>query len=402
MEVFKKILINEREYDIPEGIESLGKDNLYLVDWNLLEIAKEISTSESFEFFNPRHLGQYEIDKDSAHAEVFLGQGFDKESMKELMTDISNNGIECPLMGYFVVNKDQVKVRINNGERRWRCLDRMVERNDKVWSVQHNQFMPAKEVYAKVICCVKSMTEEEAFQRAYAVTETSINWGDGANARMVKTLYEKGKTDEEICKLLNKGKNWLAETYSLNDLDEYCFGFLLSGRINRKVALDLVKIKDIKTRQLWLAGAWKDALENHEKLQTKNEKALEKAEAHEELAEAQVEEAKLKGGTSELIGVLEGAVTEAAEKTKKRKQIKAASARPVVKSVNLRRSAGGVLNVALRPLKIKKKLEVVEKMIAENDNSIVSMEILNVLKHAYKCILEGEEDIMVVLKKLAE
>lgn len=402
MEDVKKLVIGSEEHDLPEGIAPLGEDGLYLVDWNLVEIAKEPKKGEKFEFFNPRHLGQYEVDAHADRVEVFLGQGFGREEMHELMDDIVQNGLNYPFLCYpFLTEDGKIKVRIHDGERRWRCIDRLIEKKEKVFSTRNNQYLAAGEVYASVICRVSPMTEEEAFMRACAVSETAVKWGDGANARLVKTLYDMGKKDEEICKLLNKSKQWLAETYSLNELDDYCFSFLLSNRINRKVALDLAKVKDVKLRCAWLDGAWKDALDNHAALEAKNEKMLQKAEANEELAQAEVEEAKDKGAAPEEIEALQEAAAEATEKTQKRKQIKAASAKPMAKSKNLRKSAGGLLSNALRPPKIKKKLEAVEDMIEKNDNSLVDLKILQVLKIAYQAILDGEEDVKIVLAKLA-
>jgi hypothetical protein len=402
MEATKKIVINNQEYDLPEGIEPLGEEGLYMVDWNLIEIAKEVgkgTEEKEFHFFNPRHLGQYEMNKDGDKVEVCFGQGFGKDEMRDLMTDLVQNGVAYPLQAYFFALEDgKLKVRVHDGERRYRCLERMIDKDMKVWSRLQKQFAPAKEVYSQVLCRVEIMTEEEAFIRACAISETSVKWGDGANARLVKMLYAKGKSDEEICKMLNKSKPWLAETCTLNELDDYCFNFLLAGNLNRKGALDLAKVKDIKARQTWLAAAWKDALEQHAIAETKKTKLLEKAEANQELADAEVEEAKGKGETPEVVAALEVAAESAAEKTQKRKTIKAASARPVVKSRNLQR-AGGVLN-ALRAPKIKKIVGQVEEMIEKKDNSVVDLKILEVLKVAYQCILDGEEDVNNVLKKL--
>lgn len=406
MGAVKKIVINNQEYDLPEGITPVGDDGLYLVNWNLIELAKEITeiapakAEKEFRFFNPRHLGQYEVDQDSENVEVFLGHGFSKVEMRELLADIKQNGQKYELQGYFIITEEgQVKARVHDGERRYLCIERMRDDGMSVYSQHHKKFMPAKEVYSQVLCRIECMTEEEAFMRACAISETNVKWGDGANARLVKALYARGFKDEEICKLLNKSKPWLAETCSLNELDDYCFNFLLANNMNRKVALDLAKVKDIAVRQAWLKDAWKEALVNYAQLQAKNERLLEKAEAGEELAQAEVEEAKVKGDSTEDIADLETAAADAGEKTKKRKQIKAASARPMVKSKHLRK-ASGFLN-ALRPPKIKKKLEAVEDMIQKNDTSIVSLEKLEVLKVAYQCILDGEEDIGNVLKRLA-
>lgn len=451
MDVSKKIVINNQEYDLPEGFEPIGDEGLYLVPWRLIEIAEELKDKDGkvkdkeikddkdkdkdkegedgekikdkddkgkeFRFFNPRHLGEYKVDHDDDNFEVFHGQGFSKNEMRELMTDMKQSGQAYPLQGYFVHmqpriddggkqdgdpdNKSEkgVGVRVHDGERRYRCIGKMRKDNADVYCRRHKNFMPAIQVYGKVLVQVECMTEEEAFMRAFAISETNIKWGDGANARTVKALYNRGFKDEQICKLLNKSKPWLAETCSLNELDEYCFNFLLANQMNRKVALDLVKIKDVAVRQAWLRGAWKDALETHAKLQAKNEKLLEKAEANEELAQAEVEEAKAKGESPETVAELEADAAVAGEKTKKRQQIKAASAKPMVKSKNLRK-ASGFLN-ALRPPKIKKQAEAVQEMIEKNDTSLVSLDKLEVVKVVYQCILDGEDDINNVLKKIA-
>jgi len=395
-----KIVINNEEYDLPEGITPISEDGLYLVDWSLLEIAKEMNGEEKeFRFFNPRHLGQYEDDKDEA-TEFFLGQGFSKAEMRELLTDLVQNGQKYELQCFFTMSEPPaIRVRVHDGERRYRCLERMRDDKLNVYSQQHKQFMPATEVYSKVLCRIECMTEQEAFMRACAISETNVKWGDGANARLVKTLYSKGLKDEEICKLLNKSKPWLAETCSLNELDEFCFNFLLANNINRKVALDLAKVKDTAVRQTWLKDAWKKALAAHAALQTKNEKLLEKAEIGEELAQAEVEEAKAKGESPEAIAELETAAEQAIEKTKKRKQVKAATSKPMVKSKHLR-EASGFLN-ALRAPKIKKQLELVEEMIEKKDFSLADLKILEVFRIAYQSILDGEEDINNVLKKLS-
>ena len=402
--VAKKAVIDGKDYDLPKGVTALSEDGLFLVDWSLIEVAKEVTeeeflANENFSFFNPRHLGQYETEKGDS-VEVHLGQGFDKEHMRELLGDISKNGLDYPLLGYWVAKDDQIKVRVNDGERRWLCLNRLIEKNDQVWSAEHASLMPAKEVYSKILCRVKSMTEEEAMERACTVSETSVKWGDAAVARFIKLLYKKGGDDDKLCKMFNKGKLWLADTCSLNELDEFCFSFLLAGKINRKVALDLIKIKDVKTRQNWLKAAWKDVIEGQEKTKHKNEKLLEKAENKEALAEAELEVAKSNDESEEEIADLQEEVDKAAVKTKKRKQASAASARPVVKSANLRRASNGLLNNALRAPKIKKQLKSVEEMIENKDESVVDLKTLRIVATAYQCILDGEEDVNNVLQKL--
>jgi hypothetical protein len=72
----------------------------------------------------------------------------------------------------------------------------------------------------------------------------------------------------------------------------------------------------------------------------------------------------------------------------------------MVKSPNLRRASGGLLNNALRPPKIKKQLATVQDLIDKNDITTVDMRTLEVLKVAYTGILDGD-DLETVLQRLA-
>lgn len=392
-------IVDNKEYEIPEGIEPISDDGLYSVKWDLIEIADELSDDKDLKFFNPRHLGQYEIKHDDGNVEVFLGQGFDKASMVELMQDITNKGLEIPLICRWI-HKGQVKPQVNDGERRWRCIDRLREKNEKVYDPRDGNFRSAREVYDKIICRIRPMTDEEALQRAAAVTDMAVKWGDAALARYVKTLYERGFSDEKVCALLNKGPQWVAETNRLNELDDFSFNFLLSGQINRKVALDLVKITDVARRKEWLTDAWQRAVTKHKQEQEKLEVQVEKAEANAILATAELEEAKLNNEAPEVVQELEQGVVEAETKVAQRKKAKAASARPLIKSKQMREAAGGVFKNALRAPKIERQLKVVKDLIDGNTTDF-NMQALKTVAACYEAILEGNDDIMSVLKSVA-
>jgi hypothetical protein len=67
----------------------------------------------------------------------------------------------------------------------------------------------------------------------------------------------------------------------------------------------------------------------------------------------------------------------------------------------LRRAAGGVFNNSLRGPKIKKNLLVVNEMIEKNDTTSLDVKTLTIAKTILQCILDGEEDIINGLKKIA-
>lgn len=395
MELSKVAVVDGKEYDIPEGFTPLGEDGLFLADFDLLELAEEpdlleVGKEGDIQFFNPRHLGK-------SDEEAVKGQGFNKEEMHELLNDIQHNGLEYHLCGFWTEKDGKVKVKINDGERRWRCVDRMRAKDDKAWSPSAQQFMSAKEVYERIPIKIKPMSQEEALMRACAVSETAVKWGDAAMARLIKALYAKGKGDEAVCKLVNKGPQWVAETYALNDLDDVCFNFLLTNKINRTVAKQLLKIEDVADRQRICEDAFKDAVANHTAVVAEAEVAVEKAEDKEELAKAELEEAKLNGADAETIEKLEQKIVEAGQKTKVKKQNKAASARPMAKSKNLRAATGG--SKSMTASKISKQLSIVKTAVDSNDETNAPLATLKIAQVILNALLNGD-DIMEALKSV--
>lgn len=382
-----KAVIGDKEYEIPEGVTQISEDGLYLVDFNLVALADDMD----MDFFNPRHLGNYEND-----GKTFLGQGFNAEDMKELLNDISVAGLDYPLLTRWILKDDVVKLQVYDGERRWRCVDRLIEQDTKVWSTEHQTMLPAKEVYKYIPCRIKGMSDDEAMQRACAVSQTAVKWGDAALARLIKKEYERGKDDAAICKLLNKGSQWVRETNMLNDLDEFCFNYLLQGKVNRAVAKKLLKIEDIEERKRLCELTYTDAVMSYATTVQKAEVALEKSEDKEELVEAELEEAKLNNASPEELEELEADVQAAKEKTQKRKQNKAASARPMGKSKNLRNAGNGSKSVT--SAKVNKQLKVIKELIEKNDETYGPINILKAIVASLEALIAGE-DIMEALKK---
>lgn len=391
MDISKTAVVDGKEFEIPEGFTPLGEDGLFLADFDLLELAEEpdlleVGKEGDIQFFNPRHLGKCDEAK---------GQGFGKDEMHELMNDIQRNGLEYHLCGFWTEKDGKVKAKVNDGERRWRCVDRMRAKDEKAWSPKDQQFMSARDIYAKVPIKIKPMSQEEALMRACAVSETAVKWGDAAMARLIQALYAKGKNDDTVCKLVNKGPQWVSETYSLNNLDSVCFNYLLTNKINRTVAKQLLKITDEAERQRICVDAFKDAVVNHEATVDVAEKAVEKAEDKEELARAELEEAKLNGADTETIAALEQKIVEAGEKTKVKKQNKAASARPMAKSKNLRAATGG--SKSMTAAKIGKQLDSIKELIDKNDETYAPVATLKVAEIILKALLQGD-DIKEALK----
>lgn len=391
--ILTKATVNGVEYEIPEGIEQITEDGLFLVDFNLIQRANEVEEK----FFNPRHLGSFDYKDDNGNDKKFLGQGFGAEDMKGLMTDISKNGLDYPLLCRWIHKDGEVQVQVYDGERRQRAIERLIDDSPDVWSIEHNDFRPAKEVYAKVPCRIKIMSDEEAMSRACLVSETAVKWGDAALARLIQKEYERGMTDDAICKMLNKSPQWVSETYSLTKLDEVCFTYLLQNKINRTVAKKLLKIEDIEVRQQKCIETYADAVFNHKATLQKVEKLVEKAEDKEDLVKAELIEAKVKGEAPEVIQKLEEKVAEVEEKVKQRKKARAASAQPVGKSKNLRKAGAGTAK-SVTTAKVNKQLKVLRELVLKNDETYGSTNILKAIIASLEALVSGE-DITDALKK---
>jgi len=397
MELSKIAVVDGQEYEIPEGFTAVGEDGLFLADFDLLELAEEPELLEAgkdgdVQFFNPRHLGK--CIEDGA---ALKGQGFNKEEMHELLNDIQRNGLEYHLCGFWTKKDGKIKAKVNDGERRFRCLDRMRVKDEKAWSPKDQRFMSAKEIYAKIPIKIKPMSEEEALMRACAVSETAVKWGDAAMARLIKMLYAIGKNDEAVCKIVNKGPQWVAETYALNDLDELCFSYLLAKKINRTVAKNLLKISDENERQQKCVDAFNDAVSTHATAVMDAETAVEKAEDKEELARAELEEAKLSGADVEIIEKLEKKVVEAGVKTKVKKQGRASSAKPIAKSKNFLNATGGVKSMTVS--KVIKQLSGIKELIDKNDETYAPVATLKIIQVVLNALLHGD-DIKEALKSI--
>jgi hypothetical protein len=399
MELSKIAVVDGQEYEIPDGFTPVGEDGLFLVDFDLLELAEEpellkIGKDGDVQFFNPRRLGKIEEEGVKPKDWQQKGQGFNKEEMHDLLNDIQQNGLEYHLCGFWTKKDNKIKAKVNDGERRFRCLEHMRQHDEKVWSPKDQQFMSAKEAYAKIPIKVKPMSEEEALMRACMVSETAVKWGDAALARLVKMLYAAGKSDEAICKMVGKGKQWVAETYTLNDLDELCFSYLLNNKINRTVAKLLLKITDEQTRQQKCIDVFNHAVISNAAVIVEAEVAVEKAEDKVELAQAELEEAKLNGASAETIEELEKKILKAAAKVKVRKQGRAASARsPMAKSKDFN------FVKAMTVAKVNKQLTGIKELIEKNDETYATVSTLKVVQVVLNALLSGA-DLKEALKSI--
>ncbi len=389
---------------VPEGVDLLPEqDDLYSTKFNLLRLSPEEACDNSqYTFVNPRRDG---------------GKGFDKCDMQELYADIQEEGLMFPPICRWVLDDGQLVIQVLDGERRWKCITRLIEKNEKCWSRLHRKWMPAQEVYKQIPCRILTGNDKEALKVAFMVSDRAVAWGEGATAKLIKKLRKCGADDEEILALTKKSGQWLREMDKICTLDEETFRYLVENKINRAVALKLAEVSDLGRRHLYLTATYEDAVEHHQEEQARAESNLARAEEKLEQADALVAEAEEKEDTI-LLSEAQHRLKEAQEKKEEKEREAKEAQQPRGKTANLRRGAQAVAeddektgtDVAdapiptLRPGKIRKQLETVEALIAKGGLDTDGKETLPIMTlHSivacYKAILNGDEDIMKVIKR---
>lgn len=405
----KVINIDSIEKELPPDVEMLGEEDLYSVPFSMLGLADEANaeSDDGYQWTNPRRLGQ--IDGTTQ------GRGFDKQDMQELYNDIKDEGLMFPLIARWVLKEDALMIQVLDGERRWRCMDRQLKKEENVWSRKKQAWLPASEVHAKISCRIIVGNDKEALKIAFMVSDRSVNWGEGATAKLIKKLRKCACTDEEILELTKKSFQWLREMDEICSLDELTFTYLTDGRINRALGLRLAKIEELPRRHRYLHASYDDAVSNHQEELAKADEDLNKAESKEEIADAELSEAQIRGDTTEEKEAT-SKLEEAQDRTQTKRRQRQEAARPRAKTKNLRNAAAKIaeeeedeapaedVTTPLRPGKIRTHSEVIADLISkegkdEEGKEIFSIATLHVIQACYKAILAGEEDILKVLKR---
>jgi len=393
-----KIVLQSKEYEIPSGVTLVDGD-LYSIPFGLISVAEsdlEESAGTQYQWSNPRYFGQ---------AEGSLGSGFSKEDMDELADSIKEEGLLCPLICRWKTDSGELEVEILDGERRWRSVDRLIKKNEKVWSRAEKKWLSAKQVFDTVLCTITTGNDKEALRVAFAVSDRAVGWGDGATAKLVKKLRKCKCNDEEILEITKKTPPWLKEMDQICALDELTFSYLIGAKINRALALRLSKIKDLKSRHHWLHACYEDAVVHQKEIYAQAEMELEKAELKEELAEATLAEVKF-NNDEESVAEAEQELAEAVNRVEEKQQKKKKASRPIAKTKNLDRVASeegeGDLVKPLSPRKIKLQLKSINTLIqsdGKNDDVEVDLPVLYGIQACYNAILKGEDDVLPVLKR---
>lgn len=194
-------------------------------------------------------------------------------------------------------------------------------------------------------------------------------------------------------------------------MDEKTWNAYIDLKINRKVALDLLKVDDIDLRHQYLDAACKEANERYKKEVKVVEAKLALAEEKEEIAEAQLalaesqgDEEMVKAAKENLEEVKSKAESKRKEKEKKKPQAKTKDLVKGSQSLVEKSQDEVVPQNPLRPGKIK-KIKLLLQEICDNDGMYDGEKIADKsnLLAAIACldaVLEGNQNIISVMKSV--
>ena len=221
---------------LPKGVDHVT-DNLYLIDPAELLFADGgfNPDSDKLEYRNIRYaLADHKL----------LGHGLERDKMTRLIERVRTEGLhQYPVCRWF-----DGGVQVVDGERRSRGIRSLKSDGSECWDKKTKQFLPAKDLYAKIPVFIDDMTDEEALKINFSASESGEHFGDGAVIAYVKYLRKCGMSDKEITNLTGYSSEWLRQTDKLCNLDEKSFMALSEGKITRALANDLLEIEDIPAR----------------------------------------------------------------------------------------------------------------------------------------------------------
>lgn len=213
------------------------------------------------------------------------GISVEKSKMEELRNSIQDEGLENPIR----LRVKQNFLEVINGERRFRSIEELCERDLKCFDPSTGDQKNATEIFEWVDARIEFMDDKTALRVALKPNETSELIGDLANLNVVKVLRDSGFDDQEILKATGKSISWLRETEKIISLDEVCLAHFHEEKINRKVAIHLSQVEDADERLALLEKVTNTAMTRHAEKKKLAQKKKEKAEEEAAIQEAAAE-----------------------------------------------------------------------------------------------------------------
>jgi len=219
--------------------------NLYLVpraSISYVQGSVKISEKDKIGFHNPRHF----VQKNKA-----FSPGLEKQKMEQLAAAIAATGLNHPItIGCFGSIKDAKTFFIIAGERRKRAIDMLVAKKTPCYDQHTISVKNAEDVYKQIECrIIENASLESSFKIAFDENEQNEGIGEAATIALVKFWKDSGWDTNKIKDITGKSITWVRDTEKLIDnLDETSMSCLISGQINRAVAIDLSSVVDPEER----------------------------------------------------------------------------------------------------------------------------------------------------------
>lgn len=326
-------------------------------------------------------------------------RGMDKAGMEELKNSIQDEGLENPIRLRVVEDGKKSFLEVINGERRFRCLEELCERDVPCFDCSADEDRPASEIYEWVDCRIDFMDDRTALRVALKPNATSEVIGDAASIHVVKVLKDSGYDDQEILKSTGKSISWLRETEKIIGLDEVCLQNFEQDKINRTVALHLSLIENVDERLEMLQKIKESAEMRHSDKMKKMEEKKAKTEQEIECEEASAQLAKKYGDD-------ESAEMHSKKSEKAKKKAKVIEGEHKKSASKTAKATSKDLGVS-SPLSHSKIQSLYIDLIAmvihgegfdEDGNSYgLNLELLAPIAEILKAIMEGNKEAMNVL-----
>lgn len=367
--------------------------NLFRVKRNRIRISKPGISSENGQlvYGNPRWHTNNRGEQEA--------RGMDKAGMEELRNSIQDEGLENPIRLRVIEDGKKSYLEVVNGERRFRCLEELCERNVPCFDSSLDDDRPASEIYEWVDCRIDFMNDKTALRVALKPNATSEVIGDAASIHVVKVLKDSGYDDQEILRSTGKSISWLRETEKIIGLDEVCLQNFEQDKINRTVALHLAVIKDVDERLEILEKIKESAEIRHSEKMRKIDDKKAKTEQEIECETAAAELAK-KYGDDESAEMHSKKSEKAKKKAKaiegEKKKVSSKPAKATSKDLGV---PGPLSHNKIQSLYIDLIAAIIEgEGFDEDGNSYgLNLELLAPIAEILKAIMEGNKESMDVL-----
>ena len=262
--------------DRKEALYITGEGDFPLVDLKKITIAERPKDGEEDKviFYNPRH-----------------PDSFDDASMQALLDAILEDGLlEPPIVRVIDPGTPQQVIQLVAGERRTRCLLKAYDENLLIFDKSTNSKRPAQEVIEKIPCnVIYDCTDEKALRIAFTENTKHKSLTPREEIETAERLNRIYKKQDEICRILCTNPTWVSQTLAFRaELPIEAFQKLLSGRMARYLAVELLSLKPEDRKRTYDAMVEEEAKERAEVLDKAREE-LEQVELEEEIQEANEE-----------------------------------------------------------------------------------------------------------------